>query len=506
MVRLWRGSLWGLLLVVTAQNASAQAIPLADSVVKITTTVRLPDFDRPWARQAERQASGSGVMIHGNRILTCAHVVHYATDIVVETSGGMKRSFAKVVATAPEIDLAILSLDEAGFVAPEHEVALDAPLPGPREAVSVVGFPMGGSALSVTSGVVSRIEFNEAPLTLPLPVPLRSQHEPCTRIQIDAALNPGNSGGPAVVDGRLIGIAQSVLVRAQSIGYLVAVEEAAKFVQAVDGTGYSGKVRILDEYHPAVNRSLRKKLGLPDEMTGVVVRRPWIETPDYPLQTWDVITAIGDNAVDNNGLARVTDRLQLRFDYYADKLATQGTVPLTLWRNGEAKAIQLPAQARPDWLVSSLFGRYPSYFVYGPLVFTEVSAEYVEVSGPMWWSLWGFANSPHVSRRFGRQSFEGEQIVALSTHLPHRITDGYSKRYSQVVTNVNGTPIRNLKHFVETLRDMKDESVTIEFAEGQIETLVIEHQQALAATDQVLEDNGIRARGSRDMLEVWDSH
>lgn len=495
------GIVW---LALGAPSLFAQAAPLADSVVKITTTVRYPDFDRPWARLPEQQAAGSGLMIRGNRVLTCAHVVRYAADIVVETNSGTKRSFAKIVAMAPEIDLAILAVDDEGFVDAKHEVPLDAPLPALRSAVSVVGYPVGGHAQSVTEGVVSRVEFGEGALVLPLPVSVRSRSEPSTRIQIDAALNPGNSGGPAIVDGRVIGIAQSVLARAQSIGYLVASEEALKFVTAVEAGNYAGKVRILDEHHPAVNPSFRKHLKLTDEIAGVVVRRPWIEADDYPLKAGDVITAIGEHLIDNHGLVAVAADLKLRFDYYADKLATDGTIPLTVWRDGASKSVQLPWQ-RPNWLVPRLFGQYPSYFVYGPLVFTTVSAEYVEVSGPAWWSLWGFAKSPLMGRDFDRQSFENEQLVALAAHLPHRITDGYSKRYSQVVKSVNGQPIRNLKHFVEALRDLKETSAIIEFSEGQVETLVLDHQQALAATDQVLEDNGIRARGSQDVLEVWNA-
>src|SRR2546422_587957 len=63
-----------------------------------------------------------------------------------------------------------------------------------RDAVMVYGFPRGGTSLAITKGIVSRIEF------MPYHFPVSG-----LRIQIDAAVNPGNSGGPAIAGDKMIG-------------------------------------------------------------------------------------------------------------------------------------------------------------------------------------------------------------------------------------------------------------------------------------------------------------
>src|SRR5712675_1729957 len=101
-----------LVLALPAMFAHAADAPaggkLEESVVKVFATVRSPDPTKPWTKQAPRDASGTGVVIEGNRILTNAHVVLYANQ------SGDKLS-ASVVAIAPGIDLAVLKLDDESF-------------------------------------------------------------------------------------------------------------------------------------------------------------------------------------------------------------------------------------------------------------------------------------------------------------------------------------------------------------------------------------------------------
>src|SRR5262245_46040548 len=70
------------------------------SVVKVHASQRLPDVDRPWTKQAAREAAGSGVVIEGNRILTSAHVVSYANTIFVEPQETGDKIAAKIVTLA----------------------------------------------------------------------------------------------------------------------------------------------------------------------------------------------------------------------------------------------------------------------------------------------------------------------------------------------------------------------------------------------------------------------
>ena len=200
----------GLLPGLASAQAGAPPAPggVESSVVKIFSTIRAPDVSRPWAKASPAEATGSGVVVEGKRILTNAHVVLYASQVQVQAHQAGDKISATVVAIAPGIDLALLKLDDESFFDQHPPLARLAALPDVKDAVMAYGYPTGGSNLSITKGIVSRIEFT-------------SYNFPVSglRIQIDAAINPGNSGGPAVVGDKMIGLAFSTLGGAQNIGY-----------------------------------------------------------------------------------------------------------------------------------------------------------------------------------------------------------------------------------------------------------------------------------------------
>ena len=86
----------------------------------------------------------------------------------------------------------------------------------------------------------------------------------------------------------------------------------------------------------------------------------------------------------------------------------------------------------------------------------------------------------------------------------HKIGRGYDDPYTQAVSEVNGVRIRNLKHLVEVLRDTPGQFVEFTFSGQFTDKIVFNRKEALAATDEILNDNGIRQQCSPDMLKVWD--
>ena len=119
MFKMWAVALTGAAALVTPLAAQAQQASesgsLSNSVVKVFATSRLPDPFKPWAKQGPRDGTGSGVVIEGNRILTNAHVVSYASQVQVQASGSGDKINATVVAIAPGIDLAVLKLEDEWF-------------------------------------------------------------------------------------------------------------------------------------------------------------------------------------------------------------------------------------------------------------------------------------------------------------------------------------------------------------------------------------------------------
>jgi S1-C subfamily serine protease len=189
---------------------------VAPSVVSVVVTI-------PKADGTTGSGLGSGVVVDDSgTILTCLHVVQGASDIEVDFADGTK-STAQVVSTQPENDLAVLE----PAVIPDNLTAAtlaSASTLNVGDQVAAIGSPFG-LAESLSSGVVSGLgrEFTSA----------ESGQTLTNLIQFDAAVNPGNSGGPLVDrSGEVVGIVTGLLNPTQStffvgIGFAVPIETAS---------------------------------------------------------------------------------------------------------------------------------------------------------------------------------------------------------------------------------------------------------------------------------------
>ena len=493
---------FGLLGALTAQAQNSPASPTApratqleNAVVKIFTTARPPDVFRPWSRAAPSDMSGSGVVIAGQRILTNAHVVNYASKVEVQAREGGDRLQAKVVAIARGIDLAVLELEDPSFFATHTPPVRANVLPEVKDAVLAYGYPVGGNSLSITKGIVSRIEYV-------------SYNYPAAglRIQIDAAINPGNSGGPVFVGDKMIGLAYAGANGAQNIGYIIPNEEVELFLTDIADGRYDGKPTLFDDLQTLENPALRTYLKVDKSVRGMVVQRPASSSPDYPLKEWDIITHIGDIPIDNQGMVKVTEDLNVRFQYRVQQIAKNGRLPLTVVRAGKALKIEVPMAASQPRLIGPLDGQYPSYFVYGPMVFSRATWEFRSFFNNNTGTLNGFAfNAQPLLTRVGDEPTpDREDLVVVSApFFPHRLVSGYDNRFGSVVYSVNNIPIRSLRHLVEVLRDLTDELILFKFDQRSGESIVVPRQKMLESTEEVLTENGIRFQASNDLMGVW---
>ena len=472
---------------------------IRDLVVKIHAVHNTPDVLRPWAKNTPRHIKGSGVVIDGKRILTNAHVVRYASQIYVQPNQSADRIPARVEAMTPSMDLAVLKLEDESFFDKRGTLPFADELPRVKDTVNVYGYPTGGTELSVTQGIVSRIEFTEY-----------YYQASGLRIQVDAALNFGNSGGPAVTDGKLVGLVFSLIQNAQNIGYLIPVEEIRLFLNDIADGVYDGKPQMNDVIQTIENDALREKLKLPRGTRGVMVAEPYRDTPDYPLKEWDVITHIGDTPIDDDGKVEVRYDLRLSSAYLVQKFAKNGLLPLTVFRDGRFIKIQLPVQNQREMVIPYLLAANPRYFILGPLVFTQVTQDYLDRIGNQQPALLGPGVSPLVTRRYDKPAFPGEELIVVASPMfPHRITNGYDDAMRAVLSEVDGIPVKNLRHLIQIVRDDKDPEITLKFAKSGIlthETMVFRRAELLASTNKILEENGIRYPYSADLRGVWEAY
>ncbi len=502
------------LLLSTALTSGLMAIhdvhavdEIRDSVVKIHTTSRAPNFSRPWTKANPTKSSGSGVIIEVDStrfgldadiplILTNAHVVRYASQIYVQPNQTTDRYQAEVVAISPGMDLAVLQLDDSEVLAENSSLALAEDLPSVKDAVNAYGFPVGGDDLSVTEGIVSRIEFAKFYFDAA-----------GVRIQVDAALNPGNSGGPAVADGLVVGLVFSGIRTADNIGYLIPATEIRVFLEDVEDGKYDGKPMLLDDFQSAENEALRARVGLTKETAGIVVTRPHQEDDDYPLKRWDVLTHIGPHALDNQGMVRVRDDLRLRFPHFIREVVVDGKVPVKILRQGESSELNLPVVYERERLLPQLKYDYPEYAIIGPLVTSTLSHEYAQAAllSKRGITTLAYRENPMLSRFTDAPAFPGEELVIVTNRMfPHPIKKGYDSPTLNVIAKVNEEPVKNLAHFVELIRDADGKFLEIEFA-GHTETLVFDREELLTANELILESEGIRYQFSPRLREIWNA-
>jgi len=483
----------------TSKQGSSDIVQ--NSVVKVFSTVRMPDTFRPWAKQVPQEISGSGVIIEGHRILTNAHVVLYANQIQVQANQSGDKVSATVEAVAPGIDLALLKLDDESFFSTHSPLPRISTLPHLKDVVMTYGFPTGGTNLSITKGIVSRIEFT-------------NYNYPVSglRIQIDAAINPGNSGGPAVVDNKMIGAIFSRLgAGAENIGYIIPCEEIDLFLKDIADGRYRGKPAMVDELQTLENPALRSFLKVDNSVTGVIVRQPASAEVSYPLKAWDIIAKIGDTNIDDQGMVNIGNDLRVNFQYLIQKIAADGKVPLSIVRGGRVLKVELPISSDHPMLIRDLQGSYPPYFIYGPLVFSVATTQYFSSlsnlgkdSANNLLGIYAFMGSPFVIRIGDKPAFPDEELVVVSSpFLPHTLSKGYGNPATRVIKTVNGIPIRNLKHLVQVLRDSHDEFDVFTFWGRGVESMVFPGRKMRDATDALLTDNGIRSQGSQEVLTLW---
>ncbi len=481
-----------LMIGMLALPALGQDTDIRESVVKIFSTTRPPDPTRPWTKGSRRDVSGSGVVISNNRILTNAHVVRYAREVFVQPNNSSDKLPASIVAIAPGIDLAILKLEDESFFDTHPAALFSSDLPEVGQSLSAFGYPIGGDAMSITEGIVSRIEYSgyyQGTLGL--------------RIQIDAPINPGNSGGPAFADDKVIGLVFSGIPDAQNIGYLIPVQEIRAFLDDIEDGNYQGRPRLFVPLQTLENPALRKKLGIESGMSGLVVTNT--KNAESVFKKWDVVTAIGDKDIDNAGMISIEQNLRVDFRYMVPLLAHDNLVPITVWRNRELVEIQVPVSAQRDMLLKYLGNSYPSYFIYGPLVFTPVYADHLDWLGRAL-PLFIARDSPFIYRRYELLDEPGEQMVLLSSKLfSNRIAKGYDPGPFPILQSVNGHDITSLEQLVRLLRALEDEFVIFEWADRGVETLVFERDQIERATEEILEDNGVRSQFSDDLKDAWNN-
>jgi S1-C subfamily serine protease len=453
------------------------------SVVQISTFSQQPLWDAPWRFDQVRRSSGTGFVIKGKKIMTNAHVVSWARQLLVRRYQDPRPYVARVTYAAHDCDLAIIEPDDPAFFDGMEALEIG-DLPAVRSTVVTYGYPAGGEQISYTRGVVSRIEIQSYS---------HVGNRAYLAAQTDAAINPGNSGGPVIQDDKVVGVAFQGMPGLENAGFFITTTLVKHFLEDIEDKNYDGfpqaGVRIVALQNPAYRRLLK----LPDNDIGARIDHIFdVPTSREMLRVDDVLLRIGDYVVGSDGTILYRDNRVFLSAAFSDYQHGE-KVPLKLWREGKEIDVSLPVYTyTKDKSEGSQYDVLPRYFVYGGLVFVPLTRDYLRTMGGGWSDP---LNAPLMYELFYRKHESPEKArtepIVLASVLAHSVNANFGVRARALVDKINGVKIDKLEDVIRAFeQETKKDEHLIEF--GPTESIeAIDKKAAAEAHDAILKTYGV---------------
>lgn len=452
------------------------------SVIQITTFSQQPVWDAPWRFDNVRRSSGSGFVIKGKKIMTNAHVVSWAKQILIRKYQDPRPYLARVTYHAHDADLAIIEPEDERFFEGLEPLEIGE-LPPVRSTVTTYGYPAGGEQISYTRGVVSRIEIQSY---------THIGNRGYLASQTDAAINPGNSGGPVLQDDKVVGVAFQGIPGLENTGFFIPPTLVKHVLKDIEDEKYDGfpqaGIRVVALQNPA----FRRKLKLPDNDLGARIDHIFdIPSSRELLKVDDVILKVGPYEVGSDGTVLYqSNRVFLGVAF--SEIQNGESIPMKLWRDGKELDISLPLYTYTKDRVEGNQYTLPRYYVYGGLVFVPLSRDYIRTIG----AGWGEPQNADIMyelfyRRHESADTARSEPIVLASVLSHSINANFSVRGRALIDKINGVKIEKLEDVIKAF----------ETETGKAEHLIqfhpdtsfegLDRAEAAAANDDIMKLYGI---------------
>ena len=475
-----------LITILLTQACSGQLEDMTKSVVMIQIVKQGYDYSTPWKQNSTSGGVGSGFIIAGNRILTNAHNISDSRYIIVKKENISKKYPATVEFVGHDCDLALLKILDPAFFEGTEAVEFGEELPQVNSTASTYGFPMGGEHISVTEGVVSRIQTD---------LYVHSGADSHLVVQTDAAINPGNSGGPVMQNGKVIGVAFQGLLAADNIGYMIPTTVIRHFLQDVNDGKYDEFGSLGVALFPGLHSdSYRDYLKIPPDTEGIVITFVMINSSaETVLQKEDVLTQIDDYTIDNDGMIEIYGTKHHMSEVIEQKQIGQ-TVKITYWRNGQKNTADFVIQLnRPVFEYARRYDNPPGYVCFAGLTFVSASRNYLETWGRDW-----VKDIPHTLRYLFSDSQQLnkdrllKEYVVLSEILPDELNSYASDFLNKPIENINGVPVRSLADVKKAFENTDADFYILKFMNSE-KPLPIEVKKAHERNDMILKKYNVPA-------------
>ena len=309
-----------------------------------------------------------------------------------------------------------------------------------------VGFPVGGDEISITEGVVSRVEVQS----------YSHSYSPALAVTVDAAVNSGNSGGPAVdtETGELIGIAFQGYAGSdvENQGHLVPTPLIHHFLEGLErGEPALPTLGICMQRLQSV--AIREKLEMTGGETGVMISKVSFNGAAYgTLKPGDVLLSVAGISLANDGtivfLGKRLSLISLLHTFFVGD-----TVACRVKRDGEYITVDVELSKHSHLVPRSQYDTEPPYYLVGGLLFQPLSLDFLRC----WGSL---KDAPtHLMQEYhnGHPCESYTEVVVLTQILSDEINIGYTwdECALECITSANDQPIRNMHDLVRVVESVK---------------------------------------------------
>ena len=453
-----------------------------NAVVKLEVSTAKSDILCPWENRTD-SCTGSGVVIDNGRILTCAHCVADASYIRVRKHNEDTLYHATVLFVDNDADLALVNVEDPKFMADITPLEIGE-APHVQDDVLAVGYPIGGDDISYTRGIVSRIED------------IRYSHgwTVLLGVQVDAAINPGNSGGPVLdmKSGRIAGIAFQGKDRdkSEALGYIIPPDIIRHFLMDIQDGRVDGFPDPLFAWDQMESPAKRRYYKMDSGRTGVIVDNVDPELGKDSLRTDDVILEIDGHKVSNNGRIRLEGGVarSLFYPIYTRQIGMK--IPVKVLRAGAVVETFITAAKNNRRTRGWMYNKRPDYFVYGGLVFTTVSYDYLVRSKASF--------HDDIAKN---KEFPDDEPVVISFAFADKGIEGYLGVRESLVRSVNGVKVRNLRHLTELVDQCPDGFVCFNLDKNNEwdVKLIVDAREMRETTKRVMKRNLIPSDRSEDL-------
>jgi hypothetical protein len=448
----------------------AQSQSFDDRVVTILVTSQKHDYASPWQKGEINRSSISGCVLEGKRILTSAYSLADHVLIEVMKKGESRKYSATVAVKDYHCGLALIKVDDESFF----------------NGLKPVVFTQAGSLTGRTARVykwdsLSSLKEYLAELTK---TSIRFFDPNCGILmhQFSTSMNEGGNGEPVFIDNMLAGIATGLNAETKTL-FVISSDMVQRMIRdAADGI-YDGLPFFwIDGVDLRGDINLREYYGMKDGEGGVLITHvPLISSGSDALRKDDIILAIEGRSIDDMG----------NYDSPYGKLYFYGLLQLdrfvgddismTVLRDKKKIPVRFRLKAVPGNCCTIPIISYdynPRYFIFGGLVFQELTAGYLESFGQDWKQkadkrLMYYYDSIKMLSDRGPDS----RIIILTRALPDPVNKGYQYQNNLVIESVNGIRVKDIKDLKKIIEGSADRFVVFEFV-GKT-TIVLDRELAV---------------------------